>query len=96
MRVSLFGRHGGQARGALFGIPFAIVQFAIAFSQARRRRAVGKLNDVPLSAARRLPAVPIAATIFHRRIATRLAVTLASGAAARRRVLREVHLREAL
>jgi hypothetical protein len=73
----LFWRHGGQPLGPLGGIPFAIEQFAIEFSQTRRRRAVRKLNDVPLSAARRLPAVPIAAPIFHRGIATRLAIAFA-------------------
>src|SRR5712664_2735342 len=90
---ALFRRHGGQPRGALFGISLLGAEFSIELGFAGRRRAVRILDDVPLSADRRLPAVPIAPPVLHRRIAARLAVTLAGGGAARRSVeLREVSL----
>jgi len=77
----LIWRHGGEPGRPLVGIPLLVTKLAIEFGLADGCRAVRKLNHMPLSAARRLPAVQPAPPVFHCRIAARLAITFPDSAA---------------
>jgi hypothetical protein len=65
MGGKLFRRHGGQPFGPLGGIFLLLAQFPIQFGLAGGRRAVWKLDDVPLPAAWRLPAMYAASPVPH-------------------------------